>query len=103
MPARLVGQDAYTGSIKPGKKADLVLIDGDPTTRIGALRQTRLVMLDGKLLMPMRYARRRALPDAPSGEGPARCRQRNGSRSDYTGALIGAGTRASARRDCRRR
>ena len=49
-PARLVGQDAKTGSIKVGKAADLLLIDGDPSTRIGALRQTRLVMLDGKLL-----------------------------------------------------
>jgi hypothetical protein len=26
------------------------LIDGDPSTRIGDLRQTRVVMLDGKLL-----------------------------------------------------
>jgi imidazolonepropionase-like amidohydrolase len=50
VPARLVGQDAKTGSIKVGKAADLVLIEGDPSTRIGALRQTRTVMLDGKLL-----------------------------------------------------
>jgi imidazolonepropionase-like amidohydrolase len=48
--ARLVGQDAKTGSIKVGKAADLALIDGDPSTRIGDLRQTRVVMLDGKLL-----------------------------------------------------
>jgi imidazolonepropionase-like amidohydrolase len=50
VPARLVGQDAKTGSIKVGKAADLVLIDGDPSLRIGDLRQTRVVMLDGKLL-----------------------------------------------------
>lgn len=50
MPARLVGQDAKTGSIKVGKAADLVLIDGDPSTRISDLRQTRMVMLGGKLL-----------------------------------------------------
>src|SRR5258706_10423340 len=30
--------------------ADLALIEGDPATRIGDLRQTRLVVLDGKLL-----------------------------------------------------
>ena len=30
--------------------ADLALVDGDPSTRIGDLRQTRVVMLDGKLL-----------------------------------------------------
>jgi imidazolonepropionase-like amidohydrolase len=50
VPARLVGQDRKAGSIKVGKAADLVLIDGDPSTTIGDLRQTRLVMLDGKLL-----------------------------------------------------
>jgi imidazolonepropionase-like amidohydrolase len=49
-PARLVGQDAKTGSVKVGKAADLALVDGDPSTRIGDLRQTRVVMLDGKLL-----------------------------------------------------
>jgi imidazolonepropionase-like amidohydrolase len=50
VPARLVGQDKHTGSIKVGKTADLVLVEGDPAARIGDLRQTRLVMLDGKLL-----------------------------------------------------
>ncbi|MEO5866181.1 MAG: amidohydrolase family protein [Sphingomonas sp.] len=50
VPARLVGQDALTGSIKVGKTADLVLVQGDPQQRIGDLRQTRVVMLDGKLL-----------------------------------------------------
>jgi imidazolonepropionase-like amidohydrolase len=50
VPARLVGQDSRTGSIKAGKTADLVLIEGDPSRRIGDLRQTRLVMLGGKLL-----------------------------------------------------
>ena len=50
VPARLVGQDAKTGSIKVGKTADLALIDGDPSARIADLRQTRVVMLDGKLL-----------------------------------------------------
>jgi imidazolonepropionase-like amidohydrolase len=49
-PARLVGQDAHTGSIKVGKTADLALVEGDPSLNIGALRQTRIVMLDGKLL-----------------------------------------------------
>jgi len=50
VPARLVGQDGKTGSIKVGKIADLALVEGDPSSRIGDLRQTRLVMLDGKLL-----------------------------------------------------
>ena len=50
VPARLVHQDGKTGSVKVGKTADLALVDGDPSTRIGDLRQTRVVMLDGKLL-----------------------------------------------------
>jgi imidazolonepropionase-like amidohydrolase len=50
VPARLVGQDAKTGSVKVGKAADLALVEGDPSTRIGDLRQTRVVMLDGRLL-----------------------------------------------------
>jgi imidazolonepropionase-like amidohydrolase len=50
VPARLVGMDAHTGSIKVGKAADLALIEGDPSRHIGDLRQTRIVMLDGKLL-----------------------------------------------------
>jgi len=49
-PAKLVGQDKTTGSIKVGKTADLVLVEGDPSKRIGDLRQTRVIMLDGKLL-----------------------------------------------------
>ncbi len=49
-PAKLVGQDKKTGSIKVGKNADLVLVEGDPSMRLSDLRQTRLVMLDGKLI-----------------------------------------------------
>ena len=50
VPARLVGQQQRTGSIKVGKTADLLLVEGDPAKEIGALRQTRIVMLDGKML-----------------------------------------------------
>jgi imidazolonepropionase-like amidohydrolase len=50
VPAKLVGQDGNTGSIKVGKTADLVLVEGDPSRRLADLRQTRVVMLDGKLL-----------------------------------------------------
>lgn len=50
VPARMVGQDAKTGSLKAGKVADLVLIEGDPSKRIGDLRQTRTVMMGGKLM-----------------------------------------------------
>jgi imidazolonepropionase-like amidohydrolase len=49
-PARLVGADQRTGSIAVGKNADLVLVEGDPSVRIGDLRNTRVVMMDGKLM-----------------------------------------------------
>jgi hypothetical protein len=50
VPAKLVGQGKNTGSIQVGKTADLVLVEGDPSKRIADLRQTRVVMLGGKLL-----------------------------------------------------
>jgi imidazolonepropionase-like amidohydrolase len=49
-PARLVGADKDTGSIAVGKSADLVLVEGDPSRRIGDLRHTRVVMMEGKLM-----------------------------------------------------
>jgi imidazolonepropionase-like amidohydrolase len=48
--ARTVGVESRTGSIKVGKDADLVLIEGDPEANIGDLRHTRLVMLGGRLM-----------------------------------------------------
>lgn len=50
VPARLVGADAKTGTVAVGKAADLILVEGDPAHRIGDLRQTRMVLIDGKLL-----------------------------------------------------
>ena len=49
-PARLVGADNATGSIAVGKEADMVLVDGDVSTDIGALRRTIWVMHDGLLI-----------------------------------------------------
>jgi imidazolonepropionase-like amidohydrolase len=48
--AKLVGADASTGSITPGKNADLLLVDGDPSARIGDLRHVLMVMQDGRLM-----------------------------------------------------
>lgn len=50
VPARLVRADHETGSINVGKQADLVLVDGDPETRIGDMRRTKWVMSDGALM-----------------------------------------------------
>jgi imidazolonepropionase-like amidohydrolase len=50
IPARNVKADARTGSIKVGKEADLLLVDGDPEKRIGDLRHVDQVMSDGVLM-----------------------------------------------------
>jgi imidazolonepropionase-like amidohydrolase len=50
VPAHLVGADKRTGSIEVGKTADLLLVNGNPQANIGALRQTKLVMMDGVLM-----------------------------------------------------
>ena len=43
VPARLLQVDKTTGSIAVGKAADLVLVEGDPSRRIGDLRNTCLL------------------------------------------------------------
>lgn len=50
MPARIVGADKRTGSIAVGKEADMVLVDGDPSTELGALRRVVTVVSDGYVM-----------------------------------------------------
>ncbi|MFL6764248.1 MAG: amidohydrolase family protein [Sphingomicrobium sp.] len=49
-PARNVKIANRTGSIKAGKEADLLLVDGDPEKNIGDLRHVDQVMSDGVLM-----------------------------------------------------
>jgi imidazolonepropionase-like amidohydrolase len=49
-PARLVKAEAITGSITPGKQADMVLVDGDPSKRIGDARNSVWIMSAGRLI-----------------------------------------------------
>jgi imidazolonepropionase-like amidohydrolase len=49
-PARNVKVASRTGSIKVGKEADLLLVDGDPEANIGDLRHVDQVMSDGMLM-----------------------------------------------------
>ncbi len=50
--ARAAGQGERLGSIAPGKLADFILVDGDPSADPGALRNLRLVVKDGVPLEP---------------------------------------------------
>ena len=50
--ARYTRTSSDRGSIAVGKLADLVLVDGDPTTRIGDLRKVALVITQGKVISP---------------------------------------------------
>jgi hypothetical protein len=50
--ARVMKHDARWGSIEPGKLADLILVDGDPSQRMRDLRRAELVMKGGVLYVP---------------------------------------------------
>jgi imidazolonepropionase-like amidohydrolase len=47
--AKLLKQEKELGSIAPGKKADFVLVDGDPSKNISDIRRCRLVSKNGTL------------------------------------------------------
>ena len=45
--ARYLGMEASIGTISPGKQADLVVIDGDPSRAISDLRKVDTVFRQG--------------------------------------------------------
>ncbi len=45
--ARVMKRDQELGSLAPGKLADLIMIDGDPTTNISDIRKVKVVVKDG--------------------------------------------------------
>jgi len=50
--AKIMNMDKDLGSIAPGKLADMVLVDGDPTKNISDIRKTVVVIKDGVLYYP---------------------------------------------------
>jgi imidazolonepropionase-like amidohydrolase len=50
LPAKVVGADKRTGSIAVGKEADMVLVDGDVSKELGALRRVVTVVSDGYVM-----------------------------------------------------
>ena len=51
-PAEMLGLANEIGTIEPGKRADLLIVDGDPLEDIRALRRIRWVIRDGELRTP---------------------------------------------------
>ena len=49
VPARVMKRDGDSGTIEAGKRADLVLVDGDPLTNIADLRRVVSVVVNGRL------------------------------------------------------
>jgi hypothetical protein len=50
--AQVLHRDAEEGTLAPGKLADLLLVDGDPTADLSAIRRVRLVMKGGAVYFP---------------------------------------------------
>jgi hypothetical protein len=50
--AQYFSLDQQLGTIERGKRADLLLVPGDPTRDVAVVRQVRLVMKDGAVIFP---------------------------------------------------
>ena len=50
--ARYTGTEADRGAITPGRRADLILVDGEPTERIADIRKVALVITQGHWIAP---------------------------------------------------
>jgi imidazolonepropionase-like amidohydrolase len=50
--AEYLGLEAELGTIERGKRADLMLVPGDPTQDLSVLRKARMVLKDGTVYFP---------------------------------------------------
>ena len=49
VPARVMGLEAELGTVEVGKRADLLIVDGNPLESISDVRKTSSVMTGGKV------------------------------------------------------
>jgi imidazolonepropionase-like amidohydrolase len=53
VPAQVLKREKDLGTIEPGKLADFILVDGDPTTNISDIRRVVTVVKDGRVFDPV--------------------------------------------------
>ena len=49
VPARVMKVDGEVGAIEVGKRADLIVVDGNPLENISNIRKVRFVVTQGRL------------------------------------------------------
>ena len=54
VPAASMGLLKDTGTIEVGKRADLIVLDGDPLTNISNIRKLRWVISNGRIMQPLK-------------------------------------------------
>ncbi|MCY4013605.1 MAG: amidohydrolase family protein [Gammaproteobacteria bacterium] len=54
-PARMMGIEDLAGTVEVGKRADLIVVRGDPLANISAFRELEWVIKDGELRRPAEW------------------------------------------------
>jgi imidazolonepropionase-like amidohydrolase len=50
--AQVCGHGNELGTLEPGKLADVIVVNGDPLTDIGAMNRISVVIVDGQVAVP---------------------------------------------------